>query len=622
MSLLTKKAPEGKPPAAETKKQTAKKSTKKVTKKKNDGGKSLSEKKSDIAKDIQETKRKGIKITGKILALLFGVILAMVVTILIVVSVQVRNNSQMFVENWLKSTSYAVSNYYNSTSSSDYTYDGNELRKGSFVVSEHNDFIDSLREDLDVYTALFYGKEACISSVISENGERDFSMEVTVAINNAMATGEGYFTDGYEISGVEYYGYFTPINNNAGAIIGIMFCGVKDEIVSEQISEAVGTIFIFIGIIAAIALAIAFVAVGRVVKSIKYSVNNINKLAQGELNMKVTKRMKMRSDEAGDMARSVQKVINSLKEIVEKIIKASTSMTVFTQEFTELYGNMSGTIDNVNIAVDEIANGASSQANETQHANGEVLNMGNAIGEATVNVDVLGKSSTAMKTYSDKASDTLSELIRISEETKKSVDEVQKQTNLTNKSAIDIQAATELIAGIASQTNLLSLNASIEAARAGENGRGFAVVANEIRNLADQSKVSAERIANIVNTLIENSNISVKTMNEVMNDIGEQNVKLEDTRNMFDSLNSEIIEVTGAVEEIKNEMAQLNEMKEIVLSSVEAVAAIAEENAASTEETAASMQELTTIVDKCSESTKQLVSLSNDLEDSIKVFTL
>ena len=72
------------------------------------------------------------------------------------------------------------------------------------------------------------------------------------------------------------------------------------------------------------------------------------------------------------------------------------------------------------------------------------------------------------------------------------MDQVQEQTNITNESAQAIQAATDIIAGIANQTNLLSLNASIEAARAGENGRGIALEAEEIRGLADQSKESAD----------------------------------------------------------------------------------------------------------------------------------
>ena len=97
--------------------------------------------------------------------------------------------------------------------------------------------------------------------------------------------------------------------------------------------------------------------------------------------------------------------------------------------------------------------------------------------------------------------------------------------NEINGASKEIDKIIATINEIASQTNLLALNASIEAARAGEHGRGFAVVAEEIRTLADQSRESTEQINQIVNTLIDNSNISVEITQKVSEAFVKQNEK-------------------------------------------------------------------------------------------------
>lgn len=579
---------------------------------------------SEIKDNIDIVKRKGLKLTAKLILVVTIILVVMSLASAVISVITMKAKSVDLVENQLKATAYASVVHYSGLSQADFKVSQSGLLyKGSYALQDNVTFINDLAAESEVYSTVYFEDKAYISSIIGADGNMYLDSAVPEDIKAQVYKNQTVFAENININGTSYYGAFSPlVQPSSGDVCGVVFSGIKSSVVSDDLNESIIKITIT-SVVAILISVIVVVFILRVItKALKKTVSDINNVSQGNLNFEINKKLSNRADEIGDMARSIDTVILNFKTVITKLIGAVGELTEFSGCFSESFERISETITNVNVAVDEIAHGATEQATETMNANDRVINMGDAIGQANSNISLLGDSSKKMKTYSDEASGTLVELSKINDKTKNSVNEVQNQTNLTNKSALAIQEATSLIADISTQTNLLSLNASIEAARAGENGRGFAVVANEIRNLADQSRASAEKITEIVNNLIQNSNESVETMDEVMGVIADQNKKLDDTRRMFDSLNTEIIEVNSAIENIETEIQQLLGIKDSVYASVENLAAIAEENAASTEETAASMTSLTGIVDECLTATNQLVDLAASLDDSIKVFQI
>ena len=181
-----------------------------------------------------------------------------------------------------------------------------------------------------------------------------------------------------------------------------------------------------------------------------------------------------------------------------------------------------------------------------------------------------------------------------------------------------VKTETGTIEEINSQTNLLALNASIEAARAGENGRGFAVVAEQIRALADQSRESTEHINNIVNGLIENSDISVETVKKVTDAFEKQDAKIKDTEAIFGTLNSEINRVGDAIGGITGEVDDLEGHKNNIALGVDNLTEFAQQNAQSGKITRDNMKDLESVMDNCKSSTDRIVGVSNELVKEIK----
>ncbi len=331
-------------------------------------------------------------------------------------------------------------------------------------------------------------------------------------------------------------------------------------------------------------------------------------------------RLAARKDEIGEMTRVVQGSILSLNKIVGGIRKASTELSEVSENFTDIFGSMTTAVEQTGEEVETIASNTISQAEQVADMKEKITDISSSIENITENIENLSQSAELMKDYDMALEKIMEELVVISKKSSDSVENVRQQTEVTNQSAQKIRSATEIIAGISSQTNLLALNASIEAARAGEHGKGFAVVAEEIRALADQSRVSTEQIEQVVTTLLENSDVSVEITKEVSEAFLRQNEKIQETKGIFTSLNKEIGKVSGSIQEIGVEVSGLNTHKEIIENSVTSLTESAQQNAGSAEITTQNMAEFRQIVSECNDATDRVVNVSVELVDYIKEF--
>lgn len=393
--------------------------------------------------------------------------------------------------------------------------------------------------------------------------------------------------------------------------------GIQQEFASMLMIYGIAAVAMLIA-----ALVISAVSGMRITKGIKLVEDNLRQAAMGDMSFTVSPGLLRRADEIGEMARSLENVRQSLANMLGNVVHTGEALNKSSEKFSEKFGYISKSIRDTNQAIEDLAQGATNQANETEIVNEKIVELGGVIEVEKGGVQRLEEAVSAMTGHSTGAAASIAELDQITKVTIEAIDIVSEQTNRNNDSAANINKAIEIIKGLAAQTNLLSLNASIEAARAGDAGRGFAVVAEEIRNLSEESSGNAQEIEGIVKELVGNVEVSVSKMNEVTRNVQKQQKCLDETRDAFRHLTEEVAQVEEVTREIGSQTEVLNSLKQIVTDSVNSLASVVEENAASTEETSASMALLSQTIDECTEDTKGLVELSHQQNEQASKFQL
>ena len=471
---------------------------------------------------------------------------------------------------------------------------------------------------------LFYGDTRRVTTLVdSETGERMIGTQAAdKVIDKVLEGGEAYVDKKLQLNGQPYFCCYMPLANTDGSIVGMIFAGEPSSGIETYIRGKViqTTILNVIVILLGGILIIGFSR--RLSAAIRKEENIIRQLAEGNLNIQVEDKLKGRSDELGSIANALDNLVMQLSRILNHLQDSSNELLKSGQSLDEMAERVNTNAMEIGKAVEEISQGAVSQAEEIENASGKIVDMGSMIEHIVGGVDKLNSTSVSMKQAGDNSAEIMRDLVESTNRTTEAIHKIGEQVYATNESAQKIREAVDLISSIASQTSLLSLNASIEAARAGEFGKGFAVVASEIQKLADESSRSAQTITDIISSLLEESEMTVEIMKEVGTIITEQRKKIEDTQSHFVDVTEGINSSREDTTMIEERTHVCDESRKTVVDVIANLSAISQENAASAQETTASMEELSATINLLAEAANSLKGLSDQMNDDIQFFKL
>lgn len=409
----------------------------------------------------------------------------------------------------------------------------------------------------------------------------------------------------------------------AGKGKAILLLAVDEDEILKPVTDVATRAFVSCTLLTVLLSIIGYFMIARMTQPIITISQIVEKFAKMDLTKDARlEKISKRKDETGVTGTALLSLREALADIISDIQQQSALLFSTSESLTNSATTTFGTVQNVERAVNEIAAGATNQAEETQKASDDILLIGNMVENTSSEVSSLRSLAQSIRTSSDHANTTLHELDSVNQRAIDSINMIYEQTHTTNESALKIKEATSLISSIADETSLLSLNASIEAARAGEAGRGFAVVASQIQKLAEQSNVSASQIDNIIYNLLEDSQKAVATMEFVKEIMTQQNENVTKTGSTFSQVQGGIIASVANVDSIADRTNQLNNARINIVDVVQNLTSIAEQNAANTQETSAAVMEVANIMHGISEHAAKLQDIASSLETNMNAFQL
>lgn len=433
-------------------------------------------------------------------------------------------------------------------------------------------------------------------------------------VQEMMKTKKITFTKPYNDDYGTWLTVLYPIQDESGKIFAYMGMDFDASVILQGQKDLLKYTCLALVAILALVLTIQYIFTRRTFAPVKDLMHALDRLSQGDFSV----RLETSQSELGQVNAKFNSTVANMNELVSTIKAVSTQSAEQARVlFTASEENHKTSTDITN-HIEEISDKVSMQSKSITESVTSLEEINSGVSTIAGSTSALSDASVQMKEQSELGGENINKVMKQMDSIRESVQHSVASIEQLRKRSGEIEEIVQVITQISAQTHLLSLNASIEAARAGEEGKGFAVVANEVKKLAEESGKSAEKIADLVHYIQNETMTAVQAISE-----GERNVQagihvVKETGELFDSILDATDSITSQIQEVSAATEEMVAETEQITATIRQIAVLAERNADVSEYIKNSALEQRSSAGKIVDSAESLNEISGKLENMVE----